>query len=99
MALLTLCLILPSLILCREDKPLRILCAIVAILTIIIDISAFYRMYLYIGAYGLTTLRIVTLWGIGMILLALLAAIVKSIRPDVKICPILAVVVLTIGSD
>ena len=93
-ALLTLCLILPSLILCREDKPLRILCAMVAILTTIIDISAFYRMHLYIGVYGLTTLRIVTLWGIGMILLALLAAIVKSIRPDVKICPILAVVVL-----
>ena len=94
-ALLTLCLILPSLILCREDKPLRILSVIVAILTTIIDISAFYRMHLYIGAYGLTTLRIVTLWGIGMILLALLAAIVKSIRPDTKVCPILAVVVLT----
>lgn len=94
-ALLTLCLILPSLILCREDRPVRILCVLVAAFTIVIDISAFYRMHLYIGAYGLTTLRIVTLWGIGMILLALVAAIVKSIRPDAKICPILAVVVLT----
>lgn len=94
-ALLTLCLILPSLILCRDDKPVRILCALVAALTIVIDISAFFRMHLYIGAYGLTTLRIVTLWGIGIILLALLAALVKSIRPNTKICPILAAVVLT----
>lgn len=94
-ALLTLCLILPSLILCREDKPVRILCTLVAALTIVIDISAFYRMHLYISAYGLTTLRIVTLWGIGIILLALLAAAVKSIRPQTKICPLLAAVVLT----
>lgn len=93
-ALLTLCLILPSIILCREDKPVRILCILVAALTIVIDISAFYRMHLYIGAYGLTTLRIVTLWGIGIILLALLAATIKSIQPEAKICPILAAVIL-----
>ena len=52
-------------------------------------------MHLYIVAYGLTTLRIVTLWGIAMILLALLAAIVKVFLPNTKICPILAVIVLT----
>lgn len=94
-ALLTLCLILPSLILCREDKPVRILSALVAVLTGVIDISAFFRMHLYIDAYGLTTLRIVTLWGIGIILLALLAALVKAFRPDLHICPLLAVIVLT----
>lgn len=94
-ALMTLCLILPSLILCREDKPVRILSAIVAVLTAIIDISAFFRMFLYIDAYGLTTLRVVTLWGIGIILLALLAALVKAFRPDLHICPLLAVIVLT----
>ena len=94
-ALLTLCLILPSLILCREDKPVRILSALVAVLTGVIDISAFFRMHLYIDAYGLTTLRIVTLWGIGIILLALLAALVKAFRPDLHICLLLAVIVLT----
>ena len=52
-------------------------------------------MHLYIDAYGLTTLRIVTLWGIGIILLALLAALVKAFRPDLHICPLLAVIVLT----
>ena len=94
-ALLTLCLILPALVLCRQDKPVRILGAIVALLTIVIDVSAFFRMRLYVGAYGLTTLRIVTLWGIGMILLALIAAIGKVFLPDVRICPILAAVALS----
>lgn len=94
-ALLTLCLILPALILCRQDKPVKFLCAIVALLTIVIDVSAFFRMRLYIDAYGLTTLRIVTLWGIGIILLALIASIVKVFLPDIRICPVLAAVALT----
>lgn len=94
-ALLTLCLILPSLNLCREDKPVRILSALVTVLTAVIDFSAFFRMRLYIDAYGLTTLRIVTLWGIGIILLALLAALVKAFRPGWHICPVLAVIILT----
>ena len=94
-ALLTLCLILPALILCKKDKPIKILCVLVAALTIIIDISAFFRMRLYIDAYGLTTLRIVTLWGIGMILLVLLAAIIKVFLPDTGICPALAAIILT----
>ena len=94
-ALLTLCLIMPALVLCKEDKSVRILSILVAVLTMVIDISAFFRMYLYIDAYGLTTLRIVTLWGIGMIMLALIAAAVKAFLPHVKVCSALAAVILT----
>ena len=93
-ALLTLCLILPALSLFRENTGIRILCALTAVLTIIIDVSAYLRMHLYIGAFGLSTLRVVTVWGIGIILLALLAVIVKSIRPEWRICPLLAAVIL-----
>ena len=93
-AMLTLCLILPALLLFKKDKPVKILCTLVTVLTIVIDISAFFRMHLYIDAYGLTTLRIVTLWGIAIILLTLMAAIIKVFLPDTKICPILAVIVL-----
>ena len=93
-ALLTLCLILPSLRMCRDDGAVRVLCALVTVLTGVIDFSAFFRMRLYIGAYGLTTLRIVTLWGIGMILLALLAALIKTARPGLEICPMLAAAAL-----
>ena len=95
LALLTLALILPALILRPDSKPLRALCAAVALLTVVIDFSAFFRMRLYIQAYGYTLLRVVTLWGVGMIGLALLAVIVKSIRPDIQICPALTVLTLT----
>ena len=94
-ALLTLCLIMPALVLCKEDKSVRILSVLVAVLTTVIDVSAFFRMHLYIDVYGLTTLRIVTLWGIGMILLALIAAAVKALLPHVRVCPALAAVILT----
>ncbi|MBQ6288613.1 MAG: DUF4173 domain-containing protein [Clostridia bacterium] len=93
-ALLTLCLILPALSLFRENTGIRILCALTAVLTIIIDVSAYLRMHLYIEAFGLSTLRVVTVWGIGIILLALLAVIAKSIRPQWQICPLLAAVIL-----
>ena len=93
-ALLTLCLILPALTLFRENRGIRILCGLTAVLTVIIDISAFVRMYLYIDAFGLSTLRVVTVWGIAMVLLALLAVIAKAIRPEWKICPLLAAIVL-----
>ncbi len=95
LALLTLTLILPALILCPGSKPLRALCAALALLTGIIDFSAFFRMRLYIEAYGYTLLRVVTLWGVGMIALALLGVIVKSIRPGIHICPALTVLALT----
>ncbi len=93
-ALLTLCLILPALSLFRENTGIRILCALTAALTIIIDVSAYLRMHLYIEAFGLSTLRVVTVWGIGIILLTLLTVIAKSIRPEWKICPLLAAAIL-----
>ncbi len=93
-AVLTLCVILPALSLCPGSRAARVLSALAAVLTGVIDFSAFFRMRLYIEAYGLTTLRVVTLWGIGMILLALLAALAKAIRPAWRICPLLAAVSL-----
>ncbi len=96
LAILTLALILPALILCPGSKPLRALCALVALLTGVIDYSAFFRMRLYIEAYGYTLLRVVTLWGVGMIALALIFVIVKSVRPGIRICP--ALIVLTLST-
>lgn len=95
LAILTLALILPALTLCPDSKPLRSVCAVVALLTGVIDFSAFFRMRLYIQAYGYTLLRVVTMWGIGMIGLALIGVIVKSIRPVSRICPALTVLALT----
>ena len=94
LACITLAVLLCALCLCKESKMIRMAGGAVAALTIIIDISACFRMMLYIRAYGLTLLRVVTLWGMGAILAALLLAIVKCIRTDFKMVPLLSGVVL-----
>ena len=95
LAFLTLSLILPALTVCRESRAVRALCAAVSALTGVIDASAFFRMRLYIAAYGLSTLRVLTEWAMAMILLALLAVILKSVFPALRVCPFLAAAVLT----
>ena len=85
---LTLLLILPALSLCGESKAVRILCAVVALLTIVIDFSAFFRMRLYIAEYGLSLLRMLTLWAMAVIFAALLLALVKCIWPRFRFAPI-----------
>ena len=94
-ALLTLGVILPALSLFGENRAVRGLCALTSLLTGVIDASAFVRMRLYTEAYGLTTLRVVTLWGIGVIMLALLAVLAKTVWPALRICPALAAVILS----
>ena len=95
LSIFTLLLILPFLSFGKESKAVRILCALIALLTIIIDFSAFFRMRLYIQAYGLSILRLVTLWGMLMILLSLLGCIAKCLFLDLSICPILTVLSLS----
>ena len=51
-------------------------------------------MRLYIVAYGLSVLRLVTLWGMVMILCALIACLVKCAFPSARICPALTVLAL-----
>ena len=91
---LTLGLIMPFLQWGRDSRAVRLLCAVTILLTVVIVFSAFYRMRLYIRAYGLSILRIVTLWGMAMILLALTAALIKCIRPGLCVCPALAALAL-----
>ena len=93
-AILTLGIILPALALFGENRAVRLLCALTSFLTAVIDVSAFVRMRLYTQAYGLSTLRVVTLWGIGVIMIALLAVVAKTVWPGWKVCPVLAAVVL-----
>jgi len=94
LSVLTLLLILPCIQWGRRSRAVRGLCALTAALTIVIVFSAFFRMRLYIRAFGLSVLRVVTLWGMAMILLSLAASIVKCCLPDVKICPALTALAL-----
>ncbi len=94
LAVLTLILILPSLSLGKNSAAVRLLCGFIAVLTIVIDFSAFFRMRLYIQAFGLSVLRVVTLWGMLMILCILAACLLKCASPGIRICPALTALIL-----
>lgn len=68
----------------RAEKALSLL---VCALTLVILASAFWRMRLYILAYGLSLLRVMTLWAMAFILLSLVLAAVKVLRHDFKFWP------------
>ena len=94
LSMLTLLLVYPCLYICGKSKPVRALCGAVSALTILIDVSAYYRMKMYIEAYGLSVLRVVTLWGMGMILAAFLAALIKCAKPSIRVCAFLTALAL-----
>lgn len=73
-----------------RSKAEKALSLLVCALTLVILASAFWRMRLYILAYGLSLLRVMTLWAMAFILLSLVLAAVKVLRPDFKFWPCFA---------
>lgn len=65
-------------------RSLRVLSLAMVALTLVILASAVYRMGLYISVYGLSLLRLLTLWGMLVILVSLGAAVWKTLRPDFR---------------
>ena len=65
----------------------KALSLLICVLTLVILASAFWRMRLYILAYGLSLLRVMTLWAMAFILLSLVLAAVKVLRPGFKFWP------------
>lgn len=61
-----------------ENRALRALLTAVCVCTYILIASSAYRMLLYVGAYGLTFLRILVLWFLG-VLAILLSGIAVSL--------------------
>ena len=90
-AFLTMLVTLPALAIHPDSPAIRVLGALATLLTMGIVASAIWRMALYIRAYGWTLLRMVTLWGILAITAAMFAALVKCVRPGVRVCRTLAV--------
>lgn len=87
---------------CREDRlaekgglALRLSNGLMLLLTLLILLSAARRMQLYILAYGLSLLRLMTLWGMLFILVGLLAAGWKLLRPRFSFFRVFAPFVLT----
>jgi len=63
---------------------LRTADAALLLLTAVILVSAWYRMHLYIRAFGLSVLRLMTLWGMLVIAVGLLTAGWKLLRPTFR---------------
>ncbi len=61
---------------------------LLTLFTAVILASAVYRMILYISVYGLSLLRVLTLWGMAMIAIGLALSAVKLWRADVKFFPV-----------
>ncbi len=62
-------------------KVLRGAFGLLLALTAVILVSAFWRMRLYIHAFGMSVLRLLTLWAMAVVLFGLLAAAWKLARP------------------
>lgn len=68
---------------------LRIAQAVMLVLTVVILLSAARRMQLYILAYGMSILRLATLWGMIVAAAGILAAGYKLWRPGFRLFPVL----------
>jgi len=75
-------------------RPLRILSSVLTALTILLGVVAMSKLLLYIGAYGLSRLRIYSLWFIILILFVCVILIIWHIRPFNAGKPIVIVTVL-----
>ena len=60
----------------KDNKVLKIMLTFICTCTYIMLFSSAYRMILYIGAYGLTFLRVYVLWALAVILLAITGAVI-----------------------
>lgn len=68
----------------RGGKLLQALFGLLLALTAVILVSAFWRMRLYIAAFGMSILRLLTLWAMAVVCFGILAAAWKLARP--KFC-------------
>ena len=88
--ILNLAVLLPGLTLSRREgrawKVLRLLSAVLAAESLVLLVSACWRMTLYVTAYGLSFKRLMTYWGMAIMALLLLAALHKTRRPDFAFC-------------
>lgn len=84
-AFIALIIVQPALVLSGDKRVTRVLCLIVSVLTEVVVSSAFLRMRLYVGMYGLTILRVLVLWATMVLGVCFIAAAVKSVKPDIRI--------------
>lgn len=67
----------------QQERPvlLRVLTAVIAVLTCLLVVVAASKMWLYIQAYGLTPLRVYTSWFMILLLISFIIVLLWHIRP------------------
>lgn len=80
----------------RQDPAVRIILGMLSVSTIILIATAFSKLALYIGQYGLTRLRIEAAWFIAVLFAAFLIMLIKQIVPrtNAMLCIIVAFALL-----
>ncbi|MGM9521494.1 MAG: DUF4153 domain-containing protein [Oscillospiraceae bacterium] len=73
----------------QKGRSVKILSLVLVGLTAVILVSAVFRMCLYISVYGMSLLRMMTLFGMAYIALLLIAAAYKTLNPDFRFWPVL----------
>jgi hypothetical protein len=76
--------------------PLRLLSGLLTLLTCLLVVTAASKMLLYIQTYGLTPLRVYTIWFMALMLLVFLALVIWHIRPANVARPIIVLVIVFI---
>jgi hypothetical protein len=94
-AMINLSVILLSLHASEKHGIVRALSGLLLVMTGIILVSAARRIGLYIGIYGLSLLRLLTLWATAVILIALLFSAIRLLRPGFPLFPALLAVLLS----
>ena len=81
-------------VLTQPSRLLNVLCALLLALTAVMLFSAVRRMQLYISVFGLSILRLLTLWAMAMIAAALALSFARLLNPKLRIFQILAALTL-----
>jgi len=67
-----------------RSNAVKALCGLVLANTAVILVSAAFRMGLYISVYGLSVLRLLTLWGMLVIAVGIIASVIKLLRAEFR---------------
>lgn len=78
--LMNLVLVLAGLGFFRESKALKAILLVISLCTFVMIASSAYRMFLYIGVYHLTFLRIFVLWALFVIALLMAGIVAKTLK-------------------
>ena len=72
----------------KISPAVKIPTVVLSLVTVIISATAISQMMMYVSAYGLTRLRLYTLWFMGLLILFFIAAIIKQFAEKMPFAPV-----------